>query len=165
MVKYPPPERLGDWLEHDQYLQEIGRFIVEFSRLELMLGGFVIEVAQFRSDHTESLIRTIDFASLCRLAQEIAIKELRTMEEKKVKSVFKRCLQLNTEARVPIVHGTWLKTEDGLGALHFSRNTLSESFKFEKIESISNFADETHSLLVEVTGLMLDYYKEREGAQ
>ena len=33
MVKYPPPKRIGDWTEYDNYLQEIGRFILEFSHL------------------------------------------------------------------------------------------------------------------------------------
>ncbi len=161
MVKYPPVKRLGDWTEYDHYLKEIGRFIVDFSRLELMLGGFVSDIADFESDHSESLIRAIDFATLCRLAQDIAIKERRTISEKRIRSVISRCLKLNNDARVPIVHGTWVDTEDGLGAIHFSRNTLRDSLKFEKAANISDFADEAHSLLVEITELIVDFYKDR----
>ena len=118
----------------ERFYCEIGRFLGAFSQLEMSLRFTLSKaLALPEGDEVEPLVSGLDFARLCMLlrinAQSRLAKGSKARQD--AETILKKCLELNDQARVPIAHGTWVLTADGLAARVVSRNSGTLSYKFE----------------------------------
>lgn len=129
-----------EWLELlDKRYRSIGKFIYQFSTLELTIGRHLQTTIRLENCFSRIVLANYDFASLCRVMGG-ALKE-RTENDKlkeEVDRIVRRCLKIN-ENRVRIVHGSWFLH---LGAFHTSRQNLQSKLHFQDIEDVELLAVE-----------------------
>ena len=70
-----------------------------------------------------------DFRMLCVVTNAILTQKSPT-QQSSIDGVFKECLALNNDKRVPLAHGTWATDGEVLAARHVSRNSLKRSDYF-----------------------------------
>lgn len=127
----------------EQFYSAIGRFVVAFSNLEMVLKLWVAETVNLPSEFRERIM-THDFAMLCNIAQTVLPEDMKDGADKALKPIIGRFYELNAH-RVRIAHGWWL----GLGTQgvsHVSRQKLRSEMHYRDPLEIAALADSIDAL-------------------
>jgi hypothetical protein len=147
-----PKNILEEAFKVDDHYRAIGRFIFQFSQLELTIRHALTSTLDLKETLSDPITAPYDFATLCRVTKTV-MRDWASADPdicKAVDKVFKDCLRLN-EQRVRIAHGTWLL---GNVAIHVSRRTFKASEYFDSSEDIEREADEAQRLMGQVSKIM-----------
>jgi hypothetical protein len=125
----------------------VGQFVFEFSQLEFMIRHLLGEVLGLNDDRFYAITSPYDFASLCRVTQNVmrTVPGCTDEERSELDDIFKGCLKVN-EDRVHVAHGTWFISEEGLGTRHVSRTSLEPKVYYSRIGEIDTVSDEIAKL-------------------
>lgn len=125
----------------------IGRFIFEYSQLDLIIRRAVGEVLKLDKERFHVITSSYDFAELCRVTPSLYSTVSGCTEEmqRELEKLFKDCQKIN-EMRVRIVHGTWFLSGEELGTEHVSRTSLKPKIYFPRIEDIENLCNDVADL-------------------
>lgn len=134
--------------EDEPYYRAIGRFIHEFSTLELVLKSEVVRFARLSPDDG-SQIMTHDFAITCSVADRIVGRRLGD-KSRQWSEFIKQCRQLN-DHRVRIVHGYWLLGGETRALYHLSRSSLELQEHYGQHEQLAALVDDILKLYYDIT--------------
>jgi hypothetical protein len=139
-----------EWLALlDNRYRSIGKFVYGFSTLEICIGHHLQTTIRLEDSFSRIVLSNYDFASLCRvMGAALKVRAATDKQKEDVDKIVGRFLKIN-EARVRIVHGSWLLH---IGAFHTSRNSLQSKLHFRD-------ADELERLVVEIDSVMDDLVK------
>ena len=129
--------------------QAIGYFIFWFSQLEFTIKARLAGALGLKDEMFDIVIGPYDFAMLCKVTEQVLCKDVNPILAKRVTAYFKRCHNLNQQARLIVAHGSW--TLDG--ARHVSRNTLKAGFHFERPDELKKQADAAQQLMRDLFSL------------
>ena len=126
--------------------QAIGRFMVDFSGLELMMRVVLGKRLNLKGAYFDIVVSPYDFATLCRVTS--AVLRLQFPEQTAdIDKFVNDCLKLNDE-RVRVAHGTWALGDDFMFARHVQRATLKPKLHFKERDALSKLAEEAQRLSV-----------------
>jgi hypothetical protein len=127
----------------------IGRFIFEFSQLEIMIRHLLGEALGLRDDaRFDAVTSPYDFAALCRVTRNAAltIPGCTEADKAELKAMCKNWLKVNDD-RQHVVHGTgFISDEEGMGTRHVSRSSLEPRVYYSRIGDIDKVSDEIATL-------------------
>jgi hypothetical protein len=142
--------------ESEQYYSAIGRFVVQFSHLEMVLKLWVAESVGIDEKHHDSIM-THDFALLCTIAQKVLPLGMKNGSDQLLRPVLSKFRELNNH-RVRIAHGWWLTHGRHPQMFHTSRSKLvSEGFYRSPLE-IAALADQVDMLDIQLR----DWYRKNK---
>lgn len=136
----------------DRVYSAIGRFIVEFSNLEMVLKRWIADTVHL-PERFHDKIMTQDFAMLCNIAQAVLPGDMKEGADKALKPIIGRFHDLNAH-RVRVAHGWWLGAGQH-GARHVSRQKLKSEQHYLDAQEIAALADST----VMLDGDLRDWYR------
>lgn len=122
----------------------IGRFIYEFSGLELMMRIVLGKRLNLRRGYFDIVVSPYDFATLCRVTSSVLALQFPAQKDD-IEQFCKACLRLNDE-RVKVAHGSWMMGDEGPMARHVQRGTLKAKLHFKDKEELTRLADEAQRL-------------------
>lgn len=131
----------------EQFYSAIGRFVIAFSNLEMILKLWIAESVNLPSEFNDRIM-THDFAMLCNIAQSVLPAEMKDGADKALKPIIGRFHELNTH-RVRIAHGWWLGI-GSVGVRHVSRQKLRSELYYEDPTEIAALADSIDALDVDL---------------
>jgi hypothetical protein len=140
--------------EGERLYSAIGRFIVEFSKLEHELKMHVAGAIGLPDEHFVAIM-TQDFASLCTVAQTVLSPIVSKADN--LKAWISKCRSLNDD-RVRVVHGLWIVGFDGEGhgLIHVPRQKLEYTGHFRDVDDLARKADLAKTLGEELREVILD---------
>jgi hypothetical protein len=140
---------------HPEHLEAtyraIGRFIVEFSKLEGDMRALLGAAARVDPLFWNEIV-THDFALLCTAVQSVFL-QLAPKEAEQIQAVIKKCRSLN-DNRVRVVHGYWLPEFDGGSLHHLSRGKLQHNTLVEMRAMLEAEAARAEAIGTELVGLL-----------
>lgn len=127
--------------------QAIGRFIYEFSQLEVALKSLIMRTIELDGRFFNAIFGSIDVAQCCNiLAAVTRIKfEGRTDWIKSTNDLINQTKALN-QKRVVIAHATWEWSAEGLAARSVSRQKLVEAYHYERRQELVEDAEQARYL-------------------
>jgi hypothetical protein len=135
---------------------EIGRFIFEYSGLEHDLRRHLRRKAQVPFDFDAPIMSAFDFARLCNaLVAVSAIEEADGLPDPAIKGLMSKALRIN-EARVAVVHGSWMSTYAGDRARHVSRTSMKPVNYFEHAGDLDDLSDAIVKLRRDISNAISD---------
>jgi hypothetical protein len=138
----------------DQFYSAIGRFIDEFSFLEMALKCWIAEQLGLSSEQ-QDIILTHDFAMTCAIAQKLFADGATKENKDKFRKLVGKCHDLN-QHRVRIVHGFWFFGHSSGTLTHVSRRTLAPESYYRNPDEIAALADEAWRLNQSFSSLAVD---------
>ncbi|MEZ5822313.1 MAG: hypothetical protein R3D82_16065 [Xanthobacteraceae bacterium] len=132
--------------QDEQTFSAIGRFIVEFSNLEMVLKLWVAETVNLSSEFHDQIM-THDFAMLCNIAQTVLPQDMKEGAGQALKPIIGRFHEMNTH-RVRIAHGWWLFGTSGVR--HVTRQKLRSEIHYDNAVEIAALADSIDALDLEL---------------
>jgi hypothetical protein len=132
----------------DGYYSAIGRFIANFSHIEMVLKLWIAESIQLAEEHRDTII-SHDFAMLCTIAQKVLPIGMDDAAEKYLKPIIKKMRDLN-DHRVRIVHGWWIIGGRVSSLHHVSRGQLTSTTHYQTPGEIAALADKALDLDLEL---------------
>ena len=143
---------MGHHESEETYLA-IGRFMFEFSQLEMSLRNFTALEAGVKDRYFDAVM-THDFSLLCTIAQELLGLSWES-EGKKTKflGIIKECRKLN-DVRVRVAHGLWVPFRGGGTVHHVSRSSLKAKMSSDQAQELEERAKAVNQLRSEFELLM-----------
>ncbi|ABE39400.1 hypothetical protein IP86_02690 [Rhodopseudomonas sp. AAP120] len=130
---------------------EIGRFIFEYSALEQDLRRHLRRKAQVPFDFDAPIMSAFDFARLCNAMNAVsAIEEADGLPDPAIKHLMSKALKIN-DARVAVVHGSWMSTYAGDRARYVSRTSMKPANHFEFAGDLDELSDSIVKLRREIS--------------
>lgn len=130
--------------EHEPYYLAIGRFVHEFSNLELALKAHIAVFAHIEPKDAGQILNH-DFGMTCTIAESVISRRLEKNKTVVLKDLIKRCRRLNDD-RVRIVHGLWnLRPNEG-SLIHLSRQKLEYAKHYSDADDIQKLVDEAQCI-------------------
>jgi hypothetical protein len=127
----------------------VGRFVLEFSHLELMIRHALIVALQLNFEYVDVIAASYDFRTLCNVTKKVFLCRFPSYseaEQKDIENLLNECMSVNDE-RVRIAHGTWYVDESGsAGVRHVSRATLEPKFFYSHIKNLDRVTDKLQKL-------------------
>ena len=135
-----------------EYEKAIGKFVANFSRLEYGLRRLMCQYFDDKADCAGMLIEHCDLMKLID-GYRLMLEATRLDADGKIEGFIKEFRKIN-EARVRIVHGTWLPNKDGFGAWKTpSGNPKSgQMIYFTSLAELDALAKRCFNLAIEVWG-------------
>jgi hypothetical protein len=137
--------------EGERMYSAIGRFIVGFSNLEMVLKLWIADTIDLKHEFRDQII-TQDFAMLCTIASSVLPSGMMDGAPGALRPVVAKLQALNTH-RVRIAHGWWLGSGDGVS--HVSRQKLKADYHYSDPVEVAALADKTLEIELELR----DWYR------
>jgi hypothetical protein len=135
---------LGHHESEETYLA-IGRFMFEFSQLEMSLRHNIALEAGVK-DRYFNAVMTHDFALLCTIAQELLGHSWESEEQSaRLVAIIKECRKLN-DVRVRVAHGLWVPYRAGGTVHHVSRSSLKPQMSSDQSQELEGKAQAINQL-------------------
>jgi hypothetical protein len=106
----------------EQFYSAIGRFVVEFSRLESVFKILIADATKLPQEY-EDVIIGHDFAMLCTIAENVLSRKMNEDRKTHLRTAINKARDLNNH-RVRIVHGRWMIGNRSGELHHISRQKL-----------------------------------------
>jgi hypothetical protein len=135
----------------------IGKFIVTFSQIELILRVLLSKILKIKEEHFHAVIGPYDFSMLCTVTATIFQQEF-PERKAEVEKVFKQCRALN-DHRVRIAHGSWTYETGRFAARHLSRHSLKEAFYYQRPEELEQVNETAQQLMNDVLTLFATIFQ------
>jgi hypothetical protein len=130
--------------------QAIGKFVYEFSQLELSIRLRLADALQLNEELSAVVVGPYDVATLFNVTKEVLLRTRKDLDAEKISKLFSRCNALNQKARIVVAHGTWFP--EGGGADHFSKHSFKSSNHFKDLEELEKQIIEAQNLMWHVVG-------------
>lgn len=130
--------------EHEPYYLAIGRFVQEFSTLELALKAHIALFARIEPKDAGQILNH-DFAMTCTIAENVMSRRLEQDKSAVLKDLIKRCRRLNDD-RVRIVHGLWVLRPNESSLIHLSRQKLEYAKHYSDVNDVQKLVDEAQGI-------------------
>jgi hypothetical protein len=126
----------------------LGRFIVEFSHLEVIIRHALIVAMGLSFDCFDVVTASYDFRTLCGVTKAFLCRfaSYTEQDQSELTKLLNECMAVNDD-RVRIVHGTWFVDYSGTaGVRHMSRSTFESKFYYARIEDINSVTSKVEDL-------------------
>jgi hypothetical protein len=139
--------------ESEETYLAIGRFMFEFSQLEMSLRHNIALEAGVKDRYFDAVM-THDFALLCTIAQELLGQSWDSEEQSaRLVRIIKECRKLN-DVRVRVAHGLWVPFRGGGTVHHVSRASLKSKMSSDQAQELEEKAQAINSLRADFEALM-----------